>query len=96
MFGCRNEPYLPSILIYAIEKYPYENYSELIDVKMSFTPLMQTSKLVHKGMGFFRYQNVNNYQYLIIRRFYYAKVQGAKTQDIIPCCNDLHFCIYPK
>jgi hypothetical protein len=48
-----------------------------------FTPLMQLSKLVHKGMGVSRFQNVNNHQYFIIRRFYNAKVQSAKIRDII-------------
>jgi hypothetical protein len=49
----------------------------------SFTPLLQLSKLVHKGMGVSRFQNVNNQQYFIIRRFYNAKVQGSKIQDIM-------------
>jgi hypothetical protein len=50
----------------------------------SFIPLIQASKLVHKGMGFSRFQNVNNHRYFIIRRFYNTKVQGSKIQDIIP------------
>jgi hypothetical protein len=50
----------------------------------SFTPLMQLPKLIHKGMGVSRFQNVNNHQYLIRRRFYNAKVQGVKIRDIIP------------
>jgi hypothetical protein len=50
----------------------------------SFTPLIQTSKLVHKGMGVSRCQNVNNYQCFIRRRFYNAKVKGIKIQDINP------------
>jgi hypothetical protein len=57
----------------------------------SFTPLIQTSKLVHKGMGFSRCQNVNNYQYFIRRRFYNAKVQGAKIRDIIPFWSYEHY-----
>jgi hypothetical protein len=48
------------------------------------TPLMQSSKLIYKEMGFSRCQKVNAYYYFIIRRFYNTKVRGAKTQDIIP------------